>query len=511
MARKLASTEPVWVPEVPALTPLAADTRADVCLVGAGIAGLTTAYLLALQGQSVVVLEQQGIGAGETGRTTAHLTSVLDERYKSLRSIHGEKNAALAAASHTAAIRLVESVVQAESLDCGFERVDGYLVGGSSTESIRELEEELEASRSAGLKVELVPGAPVVLDEGPALHYPDQAQVHPLRYLAGLARAIRHRGGSIVRARAVDLDADDKGALVKTEGGPAVRANAVVSAAHAPFQQGIGLHLKQVPYRTYVIGVRVSRGSIPVALYWDTGDPYHYVRVVTEANGGDVLLVGGEDHKTGTEEDADERFARLETWTRERVSTVVETKFRWSGQVLEPGDGLAFIGRSGGSAKTVFVATGFSGNGITYGTLAGRLLSDLVTKGASEWEELYDPSRMRVKAAGQYLKDGLAAAAHYGEHATPGEVSSVADIPLGEGAVVRRGLAKVAVFRDDSGVAHEISARCTHMGCVVHWNPAEKSWDCPCHGSRFTPEGAVLNGPALEPLAALDAEKEQTC
>jgi Rieske Fe-S protein len=148
---------------------------------------------------------------------------------------------------------------------------------------------------------------------------------------------------------------------------------------------------------------------------------------------------------------------------------------------------------------------------MTYGTLAGRLLSDLITKGASEWEELYEPSRMRVKAAGQYLKDGLAAAARYGEHATPGEVSSVADIPLGEGAIMRRGLSKVAVFRDEDGVAHEISARCTHMGCVVHWNPAEKSWDCPCHGSRFTPEGAVLNGPALAPLAALDAEKEQTC
>src|SRR5262249_55763314 len=204
-----------------------------------------------------------------------------------------------------------------------------------------------------GLEVDLVPGAPVALDEGPALHYPDQAQIHPLRYLAGLARAIRHRGGSIVRARAMDLDADDKGALVKTEGGPKVRANAVVSAAHAPFHQGVGIHLKQVPYRTYVIGVRVVRGSVPAALYWDTCDPYHYVRVVSEANGGDILLVGGEDHKTGTQDDADERFARLESWTRERVASVIETKFRWSGQILEPADGLAFIGRSGGGAKNV--------------------------------------------------------------------------------------------------------------------------------------------------------------
>jgi nitrite reductase/ring-hydroxylating ferredoxin subunit len=227
--------------------------------------------------------------------------------------------------------------------------------------------------------------------------------------------------------------------------------------------------------------------------------------------GGDVLLVGGEDHKTGTEEDADERFARLETWARERIPAVMEAKYRWSGQVLEPADGLAFIGRGPGDAKSVFVATGFSGNGITYGILAGRLLSDLIVKGSSEWEELYDPSRLRLRAAGEYLKEGLAAAARYGEHATPGEVGSVADIPLGEGAVIRRGLSKVAAFRDESGAVHEIAARCTHLGCIVHWNPAEKSWDCPCHGSRFAPDGAVLNGPALEPLGSLDAEKEQTC
>src|SRR5262249_3184038 len=159
----------------------------------------------------------------------------------------------------------------------------------------------------------------------------------------------------------------------------------------------------------------------------------------------------------------------------------------------------------------VYLATGFSGNGITYGTLAGRLLSDLVAKGASEWEDLYDPARKRVKAAGGHLKEGLAAAARYAGHVTPGEVSSAADIALGERAILGRGLVKVAVYRDEDGVAHEISARCTHMGCVVHWNPAEKSWDCPCHGSRFTPEGGVLNGPAIEPLAALEAEKEQTC
>jgi glycine/D-amino acid oxidase-like deaminating enzyme/nitrite reductase/ring-hydroxylating ferredoxin subunit len=503
------STEPIWSAQMPALTPLSGDVRTDVCVVGAGVTGLTTAYLLGLLGRNVIVLEQEGIGAGETGRTTAHLTSVLDVRYRQLRRLHGDAKARLAAASHAAALRLVESVVQAESLECGFLRVDGYLFGGTSPEGRLELEDELEACRVVGLTAELVGGAPLPFETGPALRFPDQAQVHPQRYLSGLARALRVRGGSIARAQVVEVGGDESEALVRTDRGQVVRANAVVIATHSPALQGPGVHLKQAAYRSYVIGFRAARGSVPPGLYWDTDDSYHYLRTVEGTEGaGDVLLVGGEDHKTGRDEAADERYDGLETWSRDRIPGLLETRFRWSGQILEPADGLAYIGRTSG-ASNVYIATGYGGNGMTYGTLAGRLLADLVVKGASDWSELYDPSRLRLKAAGRYLKDGLGAAARYGEHATGGEVSGVEEIPLGEGAVIRRGLSKVAAFRDERGLVHEVSAQCTHQGCIVHWNAAEKSWDCPCHGSRFAADGTVLNGPALQPLVPVESSVEK--
>jgi glycine/D-amino acid oxidase-like deaminating enzyme/nitrite reductase/ring-hydroxylating ferredoxin subunit len=499
MASRMDSTEPIWAPETPAIPTLSADSGADVCVLGAGIAGLSTAYLLGLLGRSVIVLEQDAIGSGETGRTTAHLTSVLDVRYHELRSIHGDANAHLVAASHAAAVRHIEAVVQAESLDCGFLRVDGYLVPGTSSKD-GELEKELEVCQALGLHVEWLEAAPPPFGRGPALRFPDQARLHPLRYLAGLSRAIRSRGGSIVRARAEGLGGDENEVLVRTEQGPTIRAKTLVVATHAPVHQSLGVHLKQAPYRTYVVAFRVEKGSGPPGLYWDTDDPYHYVRTVEGAEGtGDSVIVGGEDHKPGQDDHAEERFSRLESWARDRIPRLLETRARWSGQVLEPADGLAFIGRSSGSPN-VYLATGFSGNGITYGAIAGRLLSDLIVKGGSEWSDLYDPSRLKLKAAGSYLKEGIAAAAHYGELATGGEVSGVDEIPLGEGAVIRRGLTKSAAYRDDSGMVHEVSALCTHLGCVVHWNTVEKSWDCPCHGSRFAPDGTVLNGPAREAL-----------
>jgi nitrite reductase/ring-hydroxylating ferredoxin subunit len=300
----------------------------------------------------------------------------------------------------------------------------------------------------------------------------------------------------------VELEGDDHEARVTTDRGLVVRAGSLVMATHVPVHQRLALHVKQAAYRTYVVGARLARGSVPAGLYWDTRTPYHYLRIVEGAPGtDDILVVGGEDHKTGHDEAADERFLRLEGWARYRFPGLLEMRFRWSGQVLEPADGLAFIGRTPAGPANVYVATGFSGNGITYGTLAGRLIADLVTKGTSEWATLYDPSRLRLRAAGRYLRDGLSAAARYSELATSGEVGSPVEIPAASGAVIRRGLSKVAVYRDGRGLVHEISAHCTHLGCIVHWNGAEKSWDCPCHGSRFAPDGTVLNGPASEPLA----------
>ncbi|MGH8639292.1 MAG: FAD-dependent oxidoreductase, partial [Burkholderiales bacterium] len=263
----------------------------------------------------------------------------------------------------------------------------------------------------------------------------------------------------------------------------------------------------------YVIGVRVPAGAISHALYWDTADPYHYVRLQRTSNrdvGGDnvaafeVLIVGGEDHKTGQAQDAEARFTRLERWARERFPAAGDVEFRWSGQVMETQDGLAFIGRNPMDAENVFVVTGDSGMGMTHGTIAGILLTDLIVGRENPWADLYSPSRIRTGAAGEFVKENLNVALQYTAWITGGEVASVDEIAPNTGAVLREGLIKVAVYRDEAGELHRRSAVCTHLGCIVSWNPAARTWDCPCHGSRFDRFGTVVNGPAPSDLSAVD-------
>jgi len=263
----------------------------------------------------------------------------------------------------------------------------------------------------------------------------------------------------------------------------------------------VTIHTKQAAYRTYVIGLTVPSRTLPKALYWDTPDPYHYVRL-QELPEHDVLIVGGEDHKTGQADDAEARFQRLEEWTRERFPAAGEVAFQWSGQVMEPTDGLAFIGRNPGNNNT-YVVTGDSGNGMTHGTIAGMLLSDLILGRLNPWEQLYDPSRVSLRAAGEFAKENLNVVAQFADYATGGDVAHVEDIAPGTGALLRDGLSKIAAYKDSTGKVHKCSAVCPHLGCIVDWNSVEQTWDCPCHGSRFDPFGKVLNGPAnqgLEPV-----------
>ena len=510
-------TTSVWfatAPEIETDGPLGADTTADVVVVGAGIAGMTTAYLLAREGRRVIVLDDGPVGGSMTGRTTAHLVNALDDRYYELERLHGERGARLAAESHSAAIDLVEKIVKDEAIECEFERLDGYLFAPPDG-SKKELEDELEACHRAGLTgVEMVERAPIKdFDTGKALRFPRQAQFHPLLYLAGLARAIRRDGGLIhTGTHAATIEGGEL-ARVITNAGDTVTADSVVVATNSPVNDRVAIHTKQAPYITYVIGARVPRGAVERALFWDTPDPYHYVRVESikahdRAAGGteeyDLLIVGGEDHKTGQEEDANRRYGVLERWTRHRFPMAGEVEFRWSGQVMEPVDGLAFIGRNPMDEENVFVATGDSGNGMTHGTIAGILLTDLIQGRENAWEELYEPSRKTLKALGEFAKENLNVAAQYADLVTPGEVDSEDEVKAGEGAVIRRGLKKVAVYRDDAGTLHERSAICVHLGCVVDWNSNEKSWDCPCHGSRYDAYGKVFQGPANKDLGPAD-------
>jgi nitrite reductase/ring-hydroxylating ferredoxin subunit len=251
-----------------------------------------------------------------------------------------------------------------------------------------------------------------------------------------------------------------------------------------------------------VIGVRVPKDSVTRALYWDTGDPYHYLRLQREDD-HDVLIVGGEDHKTGQENDGEERFARLEQWTRERFPQMLAVEYHWSGQVMEPVDGLAFIGRNPLDDDNVYIATGDSGQGMTHGTIAGMLLTDLIQGRKNKWEDLYSPSRLRLKSLPEYASENINVAGQYADYVTAGDIKSEAELKPGEGAIMRDGISKIAVRRDANGNVHKLSAVCPHLGCVVAWNSTEQTWDCPCHGSRFSAEGRVYHGPANSDLSSV--------
>lgn len=494
------------VPELPTLT---ASQRTQVCVVGAGIAGLTTAYRLAAIGKDVVVIDERGLLGGQSARTSGHLCNALDDRYFELEQLHGAERARLAAQSHTAAVDLIEGICTVEDIDCDFARVDGYLVQGVGDERAGILDREYEAATRAGLDCERVPGAPGALAEfGDALRFRRQARFHVLRYLAGLARAIEAAGGRLHQASAMHVEGGAD-AHVLTHDGVRIDCDAVVVATHVPFNDRLVLHTKQAAYRSYVVALRVGADTVPDALLWDTLDPYHYIRTA-RADGANWLIVGGEDRKVGQDEHPERHFAELERWTRTYFPMAGALGYRWSGQIIEPVDSLAFLGRNPGRAENVFVVTGDSGNGLTHGTIGGMLVADLIEGRESPWRELYAPDRRTLRAADEFLRENLNFVPYYGELLSGGDVEEGSRIGIGDAAILREGMHKIAAWRDDEGVLHLHSAVCPHLGCVVHWNAAECSWDCPCHGSRFDPrDGARLNGPADRGLSPIEPALSQ--
>jgi glycine/D-amino acid oxidase-like deaminating enzyme/nitrite reductase/ring-hydroxylating ferredoxin subunit len=486
-------------------TPLMIAKHADVCIVGAGIAGLSVAYQLGRAGKSVIVLDSRSIGGGETEQTTAHLSSALDDRYSNLEKIHGAEGARMAYLSHNAAIDTIEELSARHGIQCHFRRVDGYLHLADGDDP-QILQDELAAAHRAGFSdVEWLDESPLATLPGPCLKFPRQAQFDPLAYLHGLAQAVEEQGATLHTDSHVTAFETGEQVRVTTEFG-AVTADHLVVATNSPVNDRFALHSKQEPYRTFVIGLHVPRGTVPTALFWDTGDPYHYVRLQPLDGERDLLIVGGEDCKTGTEDDADERYQALESWAHSRFTGLGAAAYRWSGQCLEPFDGMAFIGHNPMDQKNVYVATGDSGHGLTHGTIAGILLGELIAGRDHPWRKLYEPARKTPKAVKEYVKMNASVAAQLVDYLTGGDVSSVDEIAPGKGAIVRSGLTKEAVYRAIDGSTTRCSAICPHLGCIVHWNSAEDSWDCPCHGSRFDIEGGVLTGPAI---SGLKREKAQ--
>lgn len=506
-----ATSTPLWTalhpPPTQPLPRLPAGLSADVCVIGAGIAGLSVALSILQSGRRVVVLDRDGIGGGETLRTSAHLSSALDDRYSELERWHGEDGARLAAHSHQLAIDQVEQWVRAHAIECDFARVDGYLLRAPEDDS-DVLEREFNAALRIGQPVIRVAHAPSAEQFGTALKFPQQARIEISRYLHGLAAAVQRAGGRIFgHAEAVEVHGGDAPRVVM-EDGHEVRAGCIVVATNVPFHHRVTMHTKQAAYRTFVLAARVPVGEVADALYWDTADPYHYVRTQPVGQGGyEYLIVGGEDHKTGQPEQDIDRFARLERWARGFCPLLGPIEFRWTGQIIEPVDGMAFIGADPGE-RNVFMVTGDSGNGLTHGTLAGPLLAALTAGEEHPWTRLYDPSRKQLNAS--WLSENANVVLQYRDLLTGGDQSDIDGIARGQGAVLRRGLHRLATFRDEAGILQVFSARCPHLGCSVRWNGDESSWDCPCHGSRFDPhDGRVLNGPAASGLSRVCDEEFQ--
>jgi glycine/D-amino acid oxidase-like deaminating enzyme/nitrite reductase/ring-hydroxylating ferredoxin subunit len=492
-----------WKSMPPRFPKLTSDITVDVAVIGAGMTGISAAYLLSKAGLRVAVLEKNRWGCGDTGCTTAHLTYVTDKRAAQLLKEFGRDHAEAAWDAGRAALAQIDENIQAHGIDCDFAWVPAYLHGSLDDGSERDdasLRRDAEAAADMGFDGLLVDRSPLI--DRPAVRFGNQALFHPLKYLAGLIGEIPRHGGSVFEDSAVDKITDDP--LTVHVGNHRVSCGFVVIATHVPLMGKTGfvsatiLQSKIAPYTSYAVGATLPAADVSPALYWDTADPYHYLRIERRGDRGYAIL-GGEDHKTGQADDTEQRLARLESLLR-RLLPRASIDARWSGQVIETNDGLPYIGQT---ADRQFVATGFAGNGMTFGTVAGIMARDTVLGIKCPWQELFDTGRTKLRGgAWDYLKENVDYPYYMvKDHLTAAERQSPDAVRPGEGKILRLENGRAAVSRDERGQLHSVSPICTHMGCIVHWNDTEKSWDCPCHGSRFSPAGEVLAGPAETPLA----------
>lgn len=488
----------------PSTPRLAESLTCDSVIVGSGIAGLSVAYELARLGRSVVVLYRGPIAGGMSARTTAHLAPICDDGLGELISKRGEQTARLFQESQEAAVARIEEIAGHHGIACGFRRLDAFLFpafGMDRAEAGDQIDQEIEAARKIGAAAERHRGVPLRgYEDAPVLRYPDQATFHPLKYLKGLVAACRTMGVRLFRDTAVTA-IDETGEVVRvtTETGLRVTATDVVVATNSPIGESTALHAKMAPYRTYAMAFTLPRNALPDALYWDMGDPYHYVRMQPGPGKVDYLIAGGADHRTGEADDGGVRFEAIEAWIRQLVPRLSREVHRWSGQVLDTPDYCGFIGRSP-DRERIYIATGDSGQGITHGVVAGLLLRDLITSGGSPWLPVYDPARPIGSGLVNAFRENLTTLTNLTGSAQPAEAYTTADLAPGQGRVMQKGRRKVAICRDLEGHLHVLSATCSHSGCVVAWNGTEQCWECPCHGSHFAPDGTVLNGPATVPL-----------
>jgi glycine/D-amino acid oxidase-like deaminating enzyme/nitrite reductase/ring-hydroxylating ferredoxin subunit len=497
-------TTPVWQAgvEAPRYPTLDHDFRVDVLVVGGGITGVTAALMLKRAGRTVAVIERGEIGGGETGHTTAHVTYATDTRLTKLVKTFGRGHAQAAWDAGQFAMEQIADIVANEGIDCEWQRVPGYLVaaaGGDIGAEAKELESEAALATELGFEAAYVESAP--LWPLPAIRFANQLKFHPLKYHQALAQRIPGDGSHIFEKTEAAEFGKERGCVIAN--GHRIRFDYVILATHVPLQGRTGaigatlLQSKLAAYSTYAVGAKLPGGHAPEALFWDTADPYLYLRVDRRA-GGTYVILGGADHKTGQEDDTERPFEKVAR-TLSGIWSDAEIDHRWSGQVIESVDGLPFIGET---AERQFVATGFGGNGLTFGTLAAIMARDRVLGLQNPWEDLFSVERKELSSLWNYLKENK----DYPYYLAKSQLAAAAGDSLdavgyGEGKILRLHGKKVAAYRDEHGELTTLCPVCTHLGCNVAWNSAEKTWDCPCHGSRFTAKGEVFAGPAVKPLA----------
>jgi glycine/D-amino acid oxidase-like deaminating enzyme/nitrite reductase/ring-hydroxylating ferredoxin subunit len=474
----------------------------DVAVLGGGIAGLTTALLLKRDGAKVAVVEAGRVGGGVTAYTTAKVSSLHGIQYQSVESSFGDEGARTYAEANEAGLERIARFVDELDIDCDFRRKPAFTYAEDESDRGK-IEDEVDAAVRAGLKASYTEETDLPWPVAAAIRVDDQAEFHPRRYLLKLAEAIPGDGSHVFeRSRAISVAGGKEHVRVSTTRGE-LTAGQVVVATHFPFLDRGGYFARMHPERSYGLGLYLKPGATaPQGMYLSTESPAHTVRS-HPTPAGEMVIAGGESHKTGQGGDTAERVARLERWARERFD-VRSIEYRWSTQDNMPVDGVPFIGRLAPFQKRIWVATGFMKWGLTNGTAAGMILSDLIAERSNPWADLFDSTRFKpLASARELVKENANVGVHFvGDHLGRPDVRSPDALAPGQAGIVRRGAGKVAAFRDDDGTLHEVSAVCTHLGCQVKWNEAERSWDCPCHGSRFDPTGRVIQGPAVKDLEA---------
>jgi glycine/D-amino acid oxidase-like deaminating enzyme/nitrite reductase/ring-hydroxylating ferredoxin subunit len=507
------NTQSYWqdtakLPEFPALTN---DLEVDVVIIGGGLTGITTAHLLKEAGAKVALIERARCAGADTGHTTAHLTYVTDYRLHRLVKTFGRDAAKAFWEAGAAAIDQIDEIARKHCRDAEFKWVPGFLhasLNENEKKDRESLEEDAQLARELGFDAQFVESIPCV--NRPGIKFAGQAKFHPYKYLAPLLAAIPGDGSHVFEN--TEASGIDQKPLVVHAGKYKIRCEYLVIATHTPLLGKTGLvkgtlfQSKLALYTSYVLGAKLPANTAPEALFWDTSDPYYYLRIERRRD-HDFAIFGGEDVKTGQEDDVEKIFQHLETQMG-KILPAAEAQYRWLGQIVETNDGLPFIGENENSQ---FVATGFCGNGFTLGTLSAAMARDRYLGRKNPWFDLFAVNRKKFHGGTwRYLTENLDYPYYMlRDRLASAEGDSVDDLKIGEGKILRLDGEKVAAYRGDDGKVTLCSPICTHMKCIVRWNDADKTWDCPCHGSRFKPDGEVFSGPAEEALEKLPWPKQK--